>query len=191
MSTQTSAALATAQRFTDFSAPASVQYDEQVSKETGKDYWRVTEAFKFYMDDPTEEKWVLIPAGYLTDGATVPRIFWELLPPWGAYGQAAIVHDWLCEHLTVEIKGVVTPITRAQADKAFKQGMIALDVPSWKRNIMYIAVRVYAKLKGISGPTINPLKEKYASQWEVTVPAPLPSAPSGGSIGVTPPKAAN
>jgi hypothetical protein len=30
--------------------------------------------------------WLNVPAGYLTDGDSVPRVFWSLIPPWGAYG---------------------------------------------------------------------------------------------------------
>lgn len=134
-----------AKRFTDFNAPLDTTYDEDASIALDHDYWRVTVPFKFYLDDPTENRWVAIPAQYLTDGASVPPLFWSLLPPWGRYGQAAVVHDWLCEHLTIDVAGVSTPITRAQADKAFKEGMAALGVPAWKRNVMYLAVRAYDK----------------------------------------------
>jgi hypothetical protein len=132
-------------RFTDYNAPLDTIYDYEASKALGRDYWRIGAAFDFYLDAPTDEKWVAIPLQYLTDGASVPSMFWNWLPPWGTYGQAAVVHDWLCEQLTITVKGVPTPITRADADRAFKQGMKALGVPSWKRNIMYIAVRVYSK----------------------------------------------
>lgn len=40
-----------------------------------------------------------IPAGFATDLATVPRIFWALLPPHGAYEKAAVLHDYLCVEL--------------------------------------------------------------------------------------------
>jgi len=129
--------------FTAFNAPLDTIYDEAASETLDRDYWRVGKAFRFYLGDPSEERWVNIPVDYLTDGASVPRLFWDLLPPWGQYGQAAVVHDWLCENLTVDVKGVATPIVRREADKAFKEGMEALNVPSWKRNLMYMAVRGY------------------------------------------------
>jgi hypothetical protein len=40
-----------------------------------------------------------IPSDFPTDLASVPRIFWALLPPSGVYEKAAVVHDWLCVHL--------------------------------------------------------------------------------------------
>ena len=36
-----------------------------------------------------------VPAGYRTDLATVPRIFWWAIPPTGAYEIAAVLHDWM------------------------------------------------------------------------------------------------
>ena len=38
---------------------------------------------------------VTIPQGFVTDGASVPRIFWSIIPPLGIYGRAAVVHDYL------------------------------------------------------------------------------------------------
>jgi len=40
-----------------------------------------------------------IEADFPTDLASVPRLFWALLPPSGVYERAAVVHDWLCVHL--------------------------------------------------------------------------------------------
>jgi len=40
-----------------------------------------------------------IPAGFRTDLATVPRIFWAILPPNGVYERAAVLHDFGCVSL--------------------------------------------------------------------------------------------
>jgi hypothetical protein len=40
-----------------------------------------------------------IPSDFPTDLASVPRLFWALLPPNGSYERAAVVHDWMCVHL--------------------------------------------------------------------------------------------
>lgn len=42
---------------------------------------------------------IQIPDGFQTDLASVPRIFWSVLPPDGTYERAAVVHDWHCVHL--------------------------------------------------------------------------------------------
>jgi hypothetical protein len=38
---------------------------------------------------------VCVPEGFVSDGASVPRWFWRMLPPFGLYLRAAILHDWL------------------------------------------------------------------------------------------------
>jgi hypothetical protein len=38
---------------------------------------------------------VKIPTGFVTDFASIPRIFWSILPPDGDYTYAAIIHDYL------------------------------------------------------------------------------------------------
>jgi hypothetical protein len=38
-----------------------------------------------------------VPAGMVTDGASVPRVFWAMFPPWtGNYRKAAVIHDHFC-----------------------------------------------------------------------------------------------
>jgi hypothetical protein len=48
--------------------------------------------------DPNGKLWV-VPTGFVTDGASIPRIFWTLVgaPYEGAYREAAVVHDFLCD----------------------------------------------------------------------------------------------
>src|SRR5438046_8797712 len=36
-----------------------------------------------------------VAIGFQTDFATVPRPLWIVLPKWGRYGNAAVLHDWL------------------------------------------------------------------------------------------------
>lgn len=38
---------------------------------------------------------IVIPAGSDSDGASVPQIFWNIFPPFGAYWRAALLHDYL------------------------------------------------------------------------------------------------
>ena len=46
-----------------------------------------------------EHEVIRIPSDFPTDLASVPRLFWALLPPNGSYERAAVVHDWACVHL--------------------------------------------------------------------------------------------
>ncbi len=162
----TMAALTAATPYTKFNAPLNTQYDEAASKSLGYDVWRITQSFKFYVGPESDDRWVYVPAGYLSDGASVPRIFWGLLPPWGTYGQAAVVHDLLCETATVYREGVPEMISRAKTDSIFKEAMIALNVPRWKRNVMYIAVRVFSKAYHRIDAQRDPAKEKLQAAWQ-------------------------
>ena len=74
-----------------------------------------------------------VPLGTITDFASVPRIFWRIIPPWGSYSPAAVVHDWLYQSGIVE---------RKEADDIFLELMERLDVPKWDRTMMYWAVRL-------------------------------------------------
>jgi hypothetical protein len=40
---------------------------------------------------------VLVPAGFQFDGASTPRVFWSIIPPFKDVKAAACVHDYLCE----------------------------------------------------------------------------------------------
>lgn len=75
----------------------------------------------------------VVPAGFVTDFASVPRFLWSIFPPHGRYSPAAVFHDWLYQY---------GPLTRAGADKAFLESMAALKVPLWQRLAMYAGVRL-------------------------------------------------
>ena len=112
------------------------------------DNWSVLTPFTYFVGHEDSNERIDIPAGFVTDGASVPQPFWSIIPPWGQYGQAAVVHDFLCEHLFTKVSGVPTKITRKRADQIFLEAMEVLQVPAWKRLSMYAAVRAYATLTG-------------------------------------------
>jgi hypothetical protein len=75
-----------------------------------------------------------VPIGFETDFATVPRPFWAILPKWGRYGNAAVIHDWLYWTQTRP---------RAAADGVFFEAMGVLDVNAVTRHVLYWAVRLF------------------------------------------------
>lgn len=139
----TSTQLNEAMRFTNFSADLHIAYDRPASDLVGHDQWKVTQSFRFYLEPSANPRWAYVPAGFLTDGATVARPFWWLIPPWGSYGQAAVLHDLLCETRTVFHDGLPVTITRAECDKIFNEAMKATKVNPVIRTLMYAAVRIY------------------------------------------------
>ncbi len=82
------------------------------------------------------------PPGFHTDGASVPRFFWRLIPPGGLYAGAAAIHDYLYAHRVGE-DPLGKKRARYEADLAFREGMDAAGVPAWKRATMFRAVRMF------------------------------------------------
>lgn len=75
---------------------------------------------------------ITVPEGFVTDAASVPRLFWSFLPPLGRYTKAAVVHDYLYRtHLK----------TKEEADKIFLWLMEDLGVEKVRRTVMYYAVK--------------------------------------------------
>lgn len=153
-----------------FTSGTSIKYAKEESKILGKDHWVVVESFKYYLGEKGSNNWIVVPRGYLTDGASVPRVFWGLIPPWGAYGQAAILHDYLCEFLSITSNGYPMRITRQKADDIFCEAMAVLGVPWWPREPMHAAVSTYRTLAQIDEPTSTPLRRKLESEWLIKNP---------------------
>lgn len=81
----------------------------------------------------------IVPAGFETDFASVPRIFWRICPPVaGNHAEPAVLHDYLCENSN----------NQPYADKIFLEAMKANGVGLIKRTVMFNAVMVYQALKG-------------------------------------------
>lgn len=77
---------------------------------------------------------IVVPRGFVTDFASVPRIFWTFFPKHGEYTRAAIVHDFLYWQ---------QKCSREQADELFDIVMEASEVDSTTRFTIYAAVRVW------------------------------------------------
>ena len=78
----------------------------------------------------------VVPAGFRTDFASVPRPVTWLVPRFGAYTLAAILHDWLCT------EGIRTgAVTARQADGIFRRVMRESGVPVLRRWLMWAGVR--------------------------------------------------
>ena len=77
----------------------------------------------------------VVPRGFKTDLATIPKIFWGILPPHDLYLSAAILHDYFC---------VNNWIKRKDIDKLFLEAMKWSNIPKWKRYVVYLSVRLYS-----------------------------------------------
>lgn len=94
--------------------------------------WLLLSAFMFA--SKRIERLITVPAGFVTDFASIPKPLWNLLPPTGSYGKAAVLHDYL-----YRTKGACS---RGDADGVLLEAMEALGVGWWTRSIIYSGVRV-------------------------------------------------
>jgi hypothetical protein len=76
---------------------------------------------------------VTVPSGFVTDFASIPRVFWSALRPDGDYAYAAIIHDYLYW---------TQPVPRETADDILRFAMQDLSVDSATVTVIYRGVRL-------------------------------------------------
>lgn len=81
-------------------------------------------------------KAVTVPTGFVTDFASIPRIFWSALRPDGEYAYAAVVHDYLYWTQTR---------SREEADLILNMAMEDFEVGAVTAKLIYGAVRLGGK----------------------------------------------
>ena len=141
--------------FTRFDRNVAIRYSYKASDILEKDYYYTTEPFTYHIDEYPSNKIVTVPIGFLTDGASIPRALWSWSSPIGRHAQSAILHDFLCEYLTIQVDGNPVSITRKDADKIFKESLQILGVSKFKSQIMYLGVSAYRNLFRIKKPSFN------------------------------------
>jgi len=106
-------------------APTLIPFDDG-------EFWVLGNDLIFTIRDTGEK--IIVPRGFVTDFASVPRIFWTFFPKHGEYTRAAIVHDFLYWE---------QKCSREQADELFDIVMADSEVDSTTRFSIYTAVRVW------------------------------------------------
>jgi hypothetical protein len=79
-----------------------------------------------------------IPANFVCDGASVPRIFWFILSPFREGIYAAIVHDHMLRRETT--------VTRKQADTIFYRNLRQTGIGLIRSWLAYLAVRLWSTI---------------------------------------------
>ena len=92
---------------------------------------------KYKVLEPIRYKDVVVPVGYLTNGANVPRLFWSLYPPNKSdLLPAVIIHDYLCDQEQYE-----------KADQYFDEVLEILQVKKIDRFLLVWVVKIYHKIR--------------------------------------------
>jgi hypothetical protein len=76
---------------------------------------------------------IVVPVGATADGCSTPKEVWILIPPFGQYWLAAVLHDYLYRK---------TKKTREECDKLFLEAMESLGVDLILRTTIYNGVRL-------------------------------------------------
>lgn len=89
-----------------------------------------------------------VPAGVETDYASIPQVFWNIMPPIDNVRFPAILHDYLYSCLG----GAPYYKSRAESDALFLEAMMLVNVGWIKRHTIYQAVRLFGW--------------KYSGKWD-------------------------
>jgi hypothetical protein len=98
----------------------------------GEDVWKIVVSYAFIDQDG---RWYIVPAGTITDGASIPKGLWIVAghPRETDIGQAAGVHD---------IDYRLGNGTRKECDQRLIRGMKVLGASWWKRQAVYAGIRL-------------------------------------------------
>jgi hypothetical protein len=105
---------------------------EDVGCSNGSRLLMLSERFRYFSSYGA----IYVPSGMVTDGASIPRMFWAIMGPMGDYFKASVVHDFLYSRYNKEF-------SRKEADLIFKEAMFNTGVPWYRRNTIYKAVRLF------------------------------------------------
>ncbi len=116
--------------------------------------WRLIRTFKYYEGSDCYGLRISVPSGFVTDFASSPRLLWPIVSPWGKWGKAAVLHDYLYQnkgHWDWRPWGEPNhesfiPCCREYADYIFLEAMEVLGVAPWRRKLMYWGVRLFGWL---------------------------------------------
>ncbi|WRG57996.1 DUF1353 domain-containing protein [Helicobacter pylori] len=111
---------------------------------------RLVEGFEYYLKQDHSKK-IIVPSGFSSDGFTNMG-FSFVIPRYGSALKCAILHDYMCDVLN----GVVPRPndflihTRKECDDLFLESMLEVKAFSvFKAVLIYYAVRLFAKMKGL------------------------------------------
>lgn len=108
-----------------------------VVEEIDGTFWKVREPLGYAGADEHFE----VPVGFRTDFASVPRPVVWLIPRYGVYTRAAILHDYLLRSESV---------SKVDADGLFRRALRECAVSLPRRWMMWAAVRFGSRLQGVS-----------------------------------------
>lgn len=88
---------------------------------------------------------IKVPKGFVTDYASIPKLFRVIILPYGKHSGASVIHDWLYS------SNCDLEISRERADKVFLEILKEENINFFLRMLMYFAVRKFGRNRFRSG----------------------------------------
>ncbi|MHB0817717.1 DUF1353 domain-containing protein [Stutzerimonas stutzeri] len=99
----------------------------------GSERWKVVTPLQYRTADG---RLVIVPVGYRTDLASVPRLAWRIVPRDHVQARRpAVVHDFIYTHLPHRF-------TKREADKIFHAALLEEGMSKALAWLMHLAVRI-------------------------------------------------
>ncbi|MEE8251015.1 MAG: DUF1353 domain-containing protein [Gemmatimonadales bacterium] len=120
--------------------------------------YRLDEEYEYCWELLDTRYRIVIPAGFIYDGASIPRFVWTLtgLRPDGLHRAGALVHDWIYRHKgklpasshqyldkNGQWRNVIGQWSRKDADRMFARLMREFGVSKFRRRMAYRGVRLF------------------------------------------------
>ena len=100
------------------------------------------EPFPYYLTHNPFYKEIVVPKGFISDLASIPRVMTPFIPKLGKYNKAAILHDYLYDVMSEEF---YIMISREDADNIFLESMGILGVKKHRAKLLYLGVHLFGK----------------------------------------------
>ena len=108
---------------------------------TGVRTWKVAEDWTFKIDG----SWYVVPAGFVFDGASIPKFLHTWLSPTGVLLMGGLVHDYAYKYATLlkmNKKKTMGTITQKKADEIFRDINIEQNGFHLLNKLAYWALRI-------------------------------------------------
>lgn len=115
-----------------FTKPLRVEITQREVK--GRCLAVLLDGFEYHVGHLNSKDVITVPAGFVTDFASIPHIARMIVPVLGRAAKAAVIHDYL----VVENKR-----SWGESAKIFREGMKVLEVNPFQRMLMYYSVKHY------------------------------------------------
>jgi len=112
-----------------------LRFEDIATADFGEKWARLTSPLRYVS---SSDRLFVVPAGFATDFASIPRLLWTLVgsPAAGRYRRAAVLHDYL--YAQADTVGV----SRKEADRVFLEAMMVSGVHPARAKTLYYGVRI-------------------------------------------------